>query len=299
MGKKAIVRVPATTANLGPGFDALGMSLNLYNTVELEETAGGCRVEIEGEGIENLPRDTNNLVARAADSLFRRIGYRSNGLRIVLKNKIPLQSGLGSSAAAIVGGLVAANAIAGSPYSRRQILDQAIEIEGHPDNVAAALLGGVVIVVKDDDSFAFARLKTPGDIKITAVVPDFQLSTKHARSVLPESVPLQDAVYNLGRVALLVAALQEGNWDLLDVAMRDRLHQPYRCRLVPGLTDILERARKAGAYSVALSGAGPTVIAFSPLDCEVGEVICGGFRSQGIRARALHLEPEFKGAHIL
>lgn len=299
MGKKVVVRVPATTANLGPGFDALGMSLNLYNTVELEETAGGCQVEIEGEGMENLPRNTNNLVARAAVSLFRRAGYPLNGWRLFLRNKIPLQSGLGSSAAAIVGGLVAANAIAGSPYSRQEILDQAIEIEGHPDNVAAALFGGVVIVVKDDDSLAFARLKTPGDIKITAVVPDFQLSTKHARSVLPESVPLQDAVYNLGRVALLVAALQEGNWSLLDVAMCDRLHQPYRCRLVPGLTDIFEAARKAGAYSVALSGAGPTVIAFSPPDCEVGDVICGGFRLQGINARALHLEPEFEGAHIL
>lgn len=303
MVKKVVVRVPATTANLGPGFDVLGMSLGLYNTVELEELQGAeskqIQVEVDGEGASLLPRDTSNLVVRAIAGLFHRAGYHPAGLRLRLHNEIPLQSGLGSSAAAIAGGLVAANAIAGNPFSRQEILNQAVEIEGHPDNVAAALLGGVVIVVKDGNSYACTRLTTPGGIKITAVVPDYRLSTKAAREVLPEFVPLQDAVYNLGRAALLVTALREGNWGLLGVAMQDRLHQPYRCRMVPGLTDIFETARKAGAFSAALSGAGPTVVAFSPPDCRVGEAIRGVFRSRGIEARVLNLEPELKGTHLL
>ncbi|AFV11759.1 homoserine kinase ThrB [Thermacetogenium phaeum DSM 12270] len=298
--KRIAVRVPATTANLGPGFDALGMSLKLYNRIELEEIEKEqLLVEVEGEGAALLPRDDSNLAVRAIASLFRRIGYRPAGLRLRLYNEIPLASGLGSSAAAIAGGLVAANALAGNPLSRQEILDQAVALEGHPDNVAAALLGGVVIVVQDGTFYSCTRLQVPRNVKITAVVPDFRLSTKAAREVLPEFVPLKDAVYNLGRAALLVAALREGNWDLLGVAMQDRLHQPYRCRLVPGLNDIFAIARKEGAYGAALSGAGPTVIAFSPPECEVGEAIRGAFLARGIEARVLNLEPELEGTHLI
>lgn len=300
MEKKVIVKVPATTANLGPGFDVLGMALNLYNTVVLEEIESGrCIIDVKGEGEDKLPRDGGNLVARAASYLLQRAGYRNYRFKLSLENKIPLMSGLGSSAAAIVGGLVAADALCKSNFSSRDILQMAVEIEGHPDNVAAALLGGVVIVTKDEESCVYSRLIPKDGLRITAVVPELTVSTIDARSVLPEYVPLQDAVYNLGRLSLLLTALREGDWDLLKPALHDRLHQPYRCRLVPGLDEVLATALGNGAYGAFLSGSGPTVIAFSSPDCDVGEAIAEVFRSRKITARVLQLEPCLTGTRIL
>lgn len=299
MGKKIIVNVPASTANLGPGFDVLGMALNLYNTVVLEKMDSGCQIiEVKGEGEALLPRDSSNLAARAVSFLMQKAGCSNYGFKLSLDNQIPLMSGLGSSAAAIVGGLVAANALLGKPFSDGDVLQMAVEIEGHPDNVAAALLGGTVIVTKDEESYIYSRFVPQKGIKIAVVIPDFSISTNKARSVLPEMVPLQDAVYNLGRIALLVTALREGNWDLLKVALQDRLHQPYRCSLVPGLNEVFKAALDSGAYGAFLSGAGPTVIVLSPPDKDTGKVIADIFESRNITARVLHLEPCSKGTCI-
>lgn len=299
MGKKVVVKVPATTGNLGPGFDVLGMALNLYNIVELEEPSN-CyyQIEIEGEGEKFLPRNSDNLVCRAINILFKRAFYRSPGWKLRLINKIPLQRGLGSSAAAIVGGLVAANSITGNPFSFQELLTQAIELEGHPDNVAAALLGGIVVIVKQGDSYYYKRFFPSEGIKIYAVIPSFELSTSVARSVLPEVVPLQDAVFNLGRVALLTFALQEGNWDLLRIAVHDRLHQPYRRRLIPGLDEAMKAAKEAGAYGTFLSGAGPTVISFASSGSLAGEAMGKVFRAYGFETRVLELEPSPQGARV-
>jgi homoserine kinase len=300
MGKQVIVKVPASTANLGPGFDVLGMALNLYNTVVLEEMESDCQIiEVKGEGESLLPRDSSNLAARAVSSLLYSAGYSDHGFKLCLENQIPLASGLGSSAAAIVGGLVAANALAESPFSDQDILQMAVEIEGHPDNVTAALLGGVVVVIKDEESCIYSRLIPREGLGITAVIPDFSVSTAEARSVLPEYIPLQDAVYNLGRIALLVTALREGDWDLLRVALHDRLHQPYRCQLVPGLADVFAAALESGAYGAFLSGAGPTVVALTPPDCDAGRAIADVFQSKNITARVLQLEPCLTGSYIL
>ncbi|NPV28637.1 MAG: homoserine kinase [Firmicutes bacterium] len=300
MDKRVSVQVPATTANLGPGFDCLGMALNMHNTVTLEEGAGyRCEVEITGEGAAFLPRDSSNLVIRAINTLFRRAFYRSPGWRLHLENRIPLQRGLGSSAAAIIGGLTAANIIAGSPFSPHELLLLAIEMEGHPDNVAAAFLGGVVIIVEHEDSYLYARFFPPPGIRVCVVVPDFPLATKLARSVLPEVIPFKDAVFNLGRVALLTFALREGNWDLLSAALRDRLHQPYRSELIPGLGQVFKAAREAGAYGAVLSGAGPSVVAFAPPGSKAGEAMREAFRSHGFQAQVWDLEPSPQGARIL
>jgi len=300
MGRRVAVRVPATTANLGPGFDALGMALKLYNTVELEETGGsGFQIEITGEGEDLLPRDEGNLVARAVDKLFHKVNYSLQGWKVRLENKIPLQRGLGSSASAIVGGLLAANAVAGSPFSQRELLAQAIEIEGHPDNVAAALLGGIVAVAEQDGNYFYTSFTPPKELVIYAVIPNFTLSTKAARSVLPQLVPMKDVVFNLGRVALLISILKEGNWDLLTVALKDRIHQPYRSRLIPGMTEAFEAAEQAGAYGAVLSGAGPTLIAFGPPGLEIGEAMGRVLRTYGIEAEARKLEPSLRGAYII
>lgn len=295
-------------ANLGPGFDTLGMALNLYNTVELEETSTGRRIEVAGEGEQALPRNENNLVAQAINKLFKSASCSFSGWSLRLENNIPLQRGLGSSAAAIVGGLVAANFLAGNPFSREQILSLAIELEGHPDNVAAALLGGVVVIVRNESSctdnsgavndYLYSCFYPPRGLKIYAVVPEFTLSTKLARSVLPEQVPLKDAVFNLGRVALLITALRDGNWEQLGLAVQDRLHQTYRAHLIPGLEEMFQSARLAGAFGTFLSGAGPSVVALGPAGSRAGEEICRVFQDHGIEARVLELQPSSQGAYI-
>jgi homoserine kinase len=291
-------------ANLGPGFDALGMAVNLFNAVELEEDGGPAgRVEVSGEGESTLPRDGSNLVAAAVSELFRRTSYESPGWKLRLTNNIPLQRGLGSSAAAIVGGLIAANALAGSPCDREQILRQAIELEGHPDNVAAALLGGVVVVVRGEAAngaaYLYSSFCPPAGLAVAAVVPGYTLATSLARSILPKQVPLADAVFNLGRVALLISALREGNWQQLQAAVQDRLHQPYRSRLVPGLEDMFRAALQAGAFGAFLSGAGPTVIALGPPGSPAGEEIRKIFLARGTAAEVLHLQPSPEGARII
>ena len=297
---KITVKIPATTANMGPGFDVLGMALNLYNTVTLEECdQTGWFIDIKGEGENLIPRDSSNLIARTILYLLEKTDYQITGFKLSLDNKIPFQRGLGSSAGAIVGGLVAANALVGQPFSPDELLQMAVEIEGHPDNVAAALFGGVVIVAQNDNSLIYSRFVPQKGLKVTAVIPDFQLSTKRARSVLPEKVPLSDAVYNMGHLALLITALRDGDWELLGSALHDRLHQPYRRPLGPGSVDIMVLAREAGAYGVFLSGAGPTVIAFTPPRSDIGGVLAGCFQSQGIKAQVLELEPSIEGASIV
>ncbi len=307
MGRKAIVRVPASVANLGSGFDAMGMALNLYNVVELEETDAGYQIEMTGEGEQTLPRDQSNLVAQAISRLFEVTSHQISGWRLRLTNNIPLQSGLGSSAAAIVGGLVAANAVAGYPLSLKQILSQAIALEGHPDNAAAALLGGVVVIVPEENAAAdnasaapdylYTCFKPPADLVAYTVIPGFTLSTSLARHILPEQVSLKDAVFNLARAAMLAMALRDGDWDKLGTATQDRIHQPYRAHLIQGLDEMLQAARLAGAYGAFLGGAGPSVVALGPPGSKAGEVMRKVFMAHGVEARVLELQPSPFGAY--
>jgi homoserine kinase len=294
-------------ANLGSGFDAMGMALNLYNVVELEETGAGYQIEVAGEGEQVLPRDKSNLVAQAINRLFEASSHPASGWRLHLSNNIPLQSGLGSSAAAIVGGLVAANAVAGYPLSLKQILSQAIALEGHPDNVAAALMGGVVVIVPEENAAAdnasaapdylYTCFKPPAGLVAYTVIPGFTLSTSLARHILPEQVSLKDAVFNLARAAMLAMALRDGDWDKLGTAMQDRIHQPYRAHLIEGLEEMLQAARLAGAYGAFLGGAGPSVVALGPPGSKAGEVMRKVFMAHGAEARVLELQPSPFGAY--
>jgi len=254
------VRVPASSANLGPGFDALGLALALHNEVTIEE-ADGVVVSVEGEGCGRLHTGPGNVVARAARMVFEAAGRPFRGAAIHCVNRIPLSRGLGSSAAAWVGGLVGANAVLGEPLGRDALVGLAARAEGHPDNVAAAVLGGLTVSCSDGQRVVAVALPVPADIRWVVLVPESESATRQARAILPDSVSRADAVFNVQRVSLLLAALGAGRLDLLEVAMHDRLHQPYRLKLFPWMGKVAEAARAAGALGCVLSGAGPSMLA--------------------------------------
>ena len=300
---KVRVRVPATTANLGPGFDALGLALDVWNETIWTPTGDGeIRVTISGEGEDILPTDATNPVVSAALSLYDRVGVTCEGLRVHCINRIPLGSGLGSSSAALVSGLLGANALLGEPLSREDILRLAIEAEGHPDNVAPALLGGLVVSILHDGQVVSIKLPARArraPLRATVVLPKFEFPTGYARSILPRTVDRQDAIYNISRSVLVVEALRTGDLDLLGKAMDDRLHQPHRLPLIPGALSALEAARRAGAAAVALSGAGPSLIAFSSDgNPEIGEAMRREFARAGLEARVFHLRISERGARV-
>jgi homoserine kinase len=257
------VTVPATSANLGPGFDSMGLALSLTNIVEISKTDDGLTVEIRGEGASTTPEDETNLVVKAAYIVFKQVDYRPQGLHFVLTNSIPLASGLGSSAAALVGGMVAANTLLDEPLSGDELLALAVKAEGHPDNVCAAFLGGLVISSYMDEHLIYHQAPI-NPMQVAVVLPAAQRHTKEMRALLPDTVPLKDAAANIGRAALVVQALSEGDYDLLADAMHDRLHEPYRRAAIPGFEQAVEAALEAGASAVAISGAGPSLIAFAP-----------------------------------
>ncbi len=297
-----ILKVPATTANLGPGFDTLGMALgNMFNYVELEEIEQGLEIKIYGEGIDLLPTDKTNLAYRAAMKVFERADYRPSGLKIELQNNIPISRGLGSSASVIIGGMVAANYVSGNRLNNDQILYMASEMEGSPDNVAAALLGGIVVTARAEDEIIYKKITPPTGLTSVVAIPDFELSTKEARSVLPKKVAIKDAVFNISNTALLVYAMMENDMDLLKKVMDDKLHQPYRASLIPGMQEVMAAAKDNDALAVALSGAGPTIIAFCTVNCKdkIAIAMKKAFHDAGIRCKTEYLSINAQGMEIL
>jgi homoserine kinase len=267
MRRKVRVRVPASTANLGPGFDALGMALGLYNEIEVELSGTRLVLEVEGEGREKLQSlGERNLVARSVIETLRRLGVRADGVRVRMVNRIPLSRGLGSSSAAAMGGVAAAVVLAGATLPPEEMLDLALLFEGHPDNITPALLGGLTVSTLVEGRVKCVKLPVPQGLQAIAVIPEFHLSTTRARKALPPTVPRVDAVFNVGRAALFLAAMQAGRLELLREAARDRLHQPYRAPLVPGMEEVLAEGERAGALACFLSGAGPTLLALTAGD---------------------------------
>jgi homoserine kinase len=293
------VRVPATVANLGPGYDVLGLALKLYNTIELEKSDSLC-IRIEGQGAGSLPKDESNIAYQAIQEVFRVIGCRPFAVQIRLTNNIPIARGLGSSGAARLGALVAANELAGGGLSKAEILKLASRLEGHPDNVTAALVGGLVISCLDGDEVRYLRVNPPRDIKVVLAIPGFEVATNKARGVLPREVPLEDAIANMGRTALLVAALSTGNFDILDFATQDRLHQPYRKSLVPCMEEVFWAARAAGAKGVVLSGSGPSICALADRrPKEIGQAMGAVFARCEIESQILILGVDLQGTRII
>ena len=290
------VSVPATSANLGPGFDTLGLALALHNEVVAEE-ADGIIVRIEGEGADRLARTGDNVVARGVRLAYEEAGRPFNGCALTCLNRIPTARGLGSSAAAWVGGLVAGNALLGAPLSKDALLALAARAEGHPDNVAAAVLGGLTVSCATSAGIAAVSLPVPRSLAWVVLIPAVTSSTAEARALLPRAVPREDAVFNVQRVALLLASLQAGRSDTLGAALDDRLHQPYRLKLFPWLPEVNAAARAAGALGCVLSGAGPSLLAVVAGDGGgVARAMEGALKKAGIEGAARAFEVDGTGA---
>ena len=293
------VRVPATSANLGPGFDALGLALALHNEVSASES-DRVRVTIEGEGAGRLSPGAENVVARGVRQAYEAAGRPFKGVALACVNRVPTARGLGSSAAAWVGGLVAGNALLGGPLSRDALLALAARAEGHPDNVTAALMGGLTVsCATGEGRIAAISLPVPAAVRWVVLVPEVTSATAEARAVLPPTFTRADAVFNVQRVALLLAALQSGRLDCLGEALDDRLHQPYRLRLFPWMPSVVEAARAAGAVGCVLSGAGPSLLAAVRDDADVvARSMESALAAAGIRGRAAALAVDIEGAVV-
>ena len=299
------VKAPATTANMGPGYDCLGMALDVWNTIEVEVLdSGEPVVEVTGEGAGELGTGRDNLVYRSLEFLFQDAGQEMPLVRIRCDNAIPLARGMGSSAAAIAGGLVAANAICSQDYTPNDLLEMAATIEGHPDNVAAAVLGGMQLVISDkteEGSRLYAvSINVPPELRAVVFVPQVRIATEDARAVLPEKVTVADAVHNMGRVGLLVASMATNHPEYLAIATQDLLHQPYRQPLFPAMKVIFKAALDAGALGVFLSGSGSTVLALTQgREMTVAYEMAEAARQASVEGNVSVTQPTVRGAHLI
>lgn len=254
------VRVPATSANLGPGFDAFGVAFELYNIFSFEERDTG---KLTIRGVSKKYQGKSNLVYKAMLKVFNKVGYRPKGLYIYSDVNIPVSRGLGSSATCIVGGLVGANALCGAPLNGKELFDMAVEMEGHPDNVAPAMFGGLVVSLGTRDENLYIKKTVAPQFNFYAAIPDFTLSTAEARRAIPKKIYHKDAVYNVSRASMTCLALCDGHPELLKESMKDKLHQPYRIPLIAHYDEVTRAAEDFGALSACISGAGPTILMIS------------------------------------
>jgi homoserine kinase len=307
-GRRVTVEVPATSANLGAGYDCLGLALDLVNRVELEVrgwSRGDVDLRVDGEGAGELTGDGDNRFVRGVEAVMRAArGAVPDGVgwRVDMRNRIPLARGLGSSAAATVAGALAGNALLGEPLTTSDLLRLAAEIEGHADNAAAALLGGFVVVSNGEEGPEAIRFDAPRELRAVLLIPELRLATLDMRRVLPDQVPREDAVANVGRVALGVAGIATGRFDLLGALTVDRLHEPYRAAVYPQLPGLVDAARAAGALGACLSGAGSAILAFSDSPAVVRRVqaaLHAAAEEAGIEARVAIVSPRNTGAQVL
>lgn len=294
------VKAPASSANLGPGFDCVGISFALYTTVRVKVQEVLEIVPI-GKDLEGTPRDETNIVYQAMLALAQEAGQVLPPVRLEIESGIPLARGLGSSAAALVAGMVAANELLGKPLNTQQLFDLASRLEGHPDNAGASLVGGAVVATFDGQTSKYLQFQLPQHLRALLVVPQYALETSKARGVLPETYSRSDMVFQLSHSALLAAGLASGNLTVFKEAMRDRLHQPYRAALVPGLLELLEGAPEHGALGAALSGAGPSVLCFYEENTDLSGLknfLTGVLEQHGVTALLEELPLDNRGVLI-
>lgn len=264
---KVKVRVPGSSANMGPGFDSLGLALTIYNYIEAEETESGLEIEIlDAETKEFLPTDEKNLIYKSMKYLFEKAEYKMPGLKLTLSSEVPVTRGLGSSSACIVGGLVAANELCGKKFTPREIIAMATKIEGHSDNVTAACLGGFTVSVIDKEEVFYYSHKINGDLKCLVLIPDYAVTTQKARNTLPGYYSKRDVAFNISHTSLLVASLISGDYENLLCAIDDRVHEPYRKVFIDGYQKLYNKLKSYGALGTFISGSGPTLASIVEAD---------------------------------
>lgn len=295
----AMIRVPATTANLGAGFDCIGAALSLYNefTFTPIETQS-LVIAVQGLEAAKVHTDATNLAYQAFLKLYTQIDRVPPIIQLEIKLGVPLARGLGSSATAIVGGLLGANTLAGNPLSPAAVMQLAIEMEGHPDNVVPALIGGCQLAATAAKGWAIADIPWHSSIVPVVAIPNFELSTAAARSVLPTEYSRADAIFNTAHLGLMVRGLETGNPDWLSAGLTDRIHQPYRQQLIPGYTDVEQAVIAAGGYGMVISGAGPTLLALATAECAeaVATAMTQAWEKHDIEVSARSLAVDLQGA---
>lgn len=302
---KTTVIVPGTTANLGPGFDCIGAALSLYNQFQFspmpETGKAAVKITVCGSEAERVSTGEDNLLYRAWTRLYQEIGKTPPPVMIDIQLGVPLARGLGSSATAIVGGLVAANQLAGNPLEREAVMELAIVMEGHPDNVVPALLGSCQLAAGEMGRWHVCDVPWHPDIVPVAAIPDFELSTEAARSVLPKQIERCDAIFNIAHLGLLLRGLETGRGEWLQAAMADRLHQPYRQSLIPGHAAVAAAAQSAGAFGTAISGAGPTLLALAPTSraAAVASAMETAWQGEGVKVELRLLALDLAGARCV
>lgn len=310
---KISVKVPASTSNLGPGFDCIGMALPIYNTITIEETVlpgTGIEINVLNDNetandliMDHMPMDENSIIYKAVELLYNSIGQTPSELKITVQSQIPIARGLGSSASVIVGGLLAANELLGHPADEVALLSIATEVEGHPDNVTPSIVGGLVLTsLEDDGSVVYRKLNWPEEWQITVCIPDYELSTEISRSVLPKEVPMQDAIFNAKRLGMLIQAINTKDAELMKMALQDKLHQPYRMKLVPGLDKIMENLKhEENVLGCVLSGAGPAIIVISQKNNleKIKSIINDTWEEMNVKVNIMTLPVETQGAQII
>ena len=305
MKKSVTVRVPATSANCGPGFDSLGLALTLYNdfTFTISDETFGFSLEVEGEGKDSFHASGRNMAFASFLAVWNKItDHKRIGIDVHMHNQVPKSRGLGSSSTALVAGVTAASILSGANLTLDEILQEANAMEGHPDNVAPAIYGGFTISFQENGVAHTLRTIPKMPLQFIAVVPDMQLATHMAREAIPKEIPHPDAVFNSSRTALLVAALLENRPDLLQYALEDKLHQPYRAKLIPGLTEVFAAGEEAGAYKCIISGSGSTLLAYASPDKDgdaIGKAMVDAFAHCGQTAVYHILQLNTKGTEIL
>lgn len=291
---KVFLKVPGSTSNLGPGFDTLGLAVNLYLNLEAEPN-DKLQINVSGEGAEEIKREKDNLVYSSFQEYLKYVNEPCFPIKLSLKNEIPLKRGLGSSGAAIVGGLLIAREMAEKKLSNEELLSIAASIEGHPDNVTPALFGGLNVSCLIKNRVIFSRIELSKSLKLAAVIPDINISTKKARAILPKSVDFKDAVFNIQRVSLLINSFYFKDFDNMRFYFEDKLHQDYRKVFVPGFDKAVEMGMKAGALGVYLSGSGPTIMAFYKNKGNIiTKTIADVFNEKNISWRIVYLKPVLK-----
>ncbi|MEL6927781.1 MAG: homoserine kinase [Cyanobacteria bacterium J06600_6] len=300
---RVTVSVPGTTANIGVGFDCLGAALTLANEFQFAvvDTDTKLKITVEGKEAHKVGLGDSNLIYRSLIQFYKHIDRQPPNLAINIRLGVPLARGLGSSATAIVGGLLGGNSLAGNPLSQAEIMTMAIAIEGHPDNVVPALLGNCLLSVEEQGTWQICDIPWHQDIVPVIAIPNFELSTKEARGVLPTAYSRQDAVFNISRMGLLVRALGTNNTEWLRTALADKIHQPYRRTLIRGYQQVKQAAIAAGAYGMVISGAGPTLLALTNSQ-QSAQVIAGmklAWKNLGIESQVQSLEIDSLGAKII